>query len=61
MNQKLVVVLLLVTIVLSITSMAIVFNIPTINVNNFAKLADAQPQAASSVGFVIESVPEVSG
>lgn len=53
MNQKLIVVLLLITIVLSITSMAIVFNIDT-DVNFLRQISElSQPTNSASVGLNI--------
>ncbi len=56
MNEKLIVVLLLVTIVLSVTSLAIVSNITDFS-DNFARALTqqpSQPTQSASVGFTIE-------
>ena len=62
MDQKLIVVLLLVTIVLSITSMAFVFTVnPSegFDIQQFARLIESNERA--SVGLVIKAPIEVTG
>jgi len=62
MNEKVVVVLLLITIVLSITSIAILFTAPSVGVFNFADAGEVvQPVASGSVGFTIDSSPGGTG
>ncbi|MBU0894012.1 MAG: hypothetical protein KKF48_02470 [Nanoarchaeota archaeon] len=53
MDEKLIVVLLLITIVLSITSMAIIFNVQ-LDVNFLKDVAESNPKGTATVGFQIE-------
>ena len=62
MNEKLIVVLLLITIILSIVSMAIVFNLPTIGLENFIATKSSQSQSGTAtVGFEIVQGPGGTG
>ena len=57
MNERVVVVLLLITIVLSITAVAIVFSIPTSldSGNRVIKIPQSDPDDGASVGLVVQS------
>ena len=55
MNEKLIAVLLLITVVLSITSLAIVFNLNVPDVNFLKEIINSQPTQQAQVKLVVNS------